>query len=235
MFFRLCALQWQNYIADGIALLFIIGFTIVCAKRGFIDCFFGFISTLVALILAVTIAKSFMNATDGLFGLRNSLTESLTKRFSKLDGFGVDISTVGTEAALSNADLPAVIAKLVLKTTSSTLEPGTTLGMLLGSTVARLLCLLICALVLFILIKLVIKILRRALTKVAESIPILDGVNALLGAVVGLLQSILILSVIIGVLTLFPSDTITEYFANTYMVKFLFEHNPLVAILGLFL
>ena len=59
--------------------------------------------------------------------------------------------------------------------------------------------------------------------------------GALLGAVVGLLPAILILCVIIGVLTLFPSDTITEYFANTYLVKVLFDHNPLVAILGLFL
>ena len=235
MFLGLCAAQWQRYIADGVALLFILGFTIVCAKRGFIDCFFGFISTLVALILAVTIAKSFMNGTDGLFGVRASLTKSLTKWFSKFDGFDVDISAVGTEAALNNADLPAVIAKLVLKSTSSTLEPGTTLGMLLGSTVARLLCLLLCAIVLFILIKIVIKILRGALTKIAESIPILDGVNALLGAIVGFLQAILILSVIIGVLTLFPSDTITNYFANTYLIKVLFDHNPLVAILGLFL
>lgn len=235
MFYRLCAASWQHWIADGIALLFVIGFTIVCAKRGFIDCFFGFISTLVAFILAVSLAKTFMNVTDGLFGTRNALAKSLTNWFSDWKGFDVDISAIGTEEAVKHADLPAVIAKLILKTTDSTLEPGTTLGMVLGSTVARLLCLLLCGLVVFILIKILIKILRKALTKVADSIPILDGINSLLGALVGFLQAFLILSVIVGILTLFPSDTISEYFANTYLVKVLYEHNPLVGILGLFL
>lgn len=235
MFYNLCATSWQHWIADVIAILFIIGFTIVCAKRGFIDCFFGFISTLVALILAVTLAKTVMQITGGLFGARGALTESATKWFSKLDGFDVDISAIGTEEALKKADLPAVIAKLVLKTTGSTVESGTTLGMLLGSTVGRLLCLLLCGLILFVLIKILIKILRNVLTKIADSIPILDGINSLLGALVGLLQALLILSVIVGVLTLFPSETISGYFAETYLVKILYEHNPLVGILGLFL
>ena len=235
MFYRLCATSWQHWIADGIALLFIIGFTIVCAKRGFIDCFFGFISTFVALILAVTLAKTFMNVTGGLFGARSALSKGLTNWFSKWEGFDVDISAIGAEEAVKHADLPAVIGKLILKTTDKTLEPGTTLGMLLGSTAARLLCLLLCGLVLFILIKILIKILRKALTKIADSIPILDGINALLGALIGFLQAFLILSVIVGILTLFPSDTISGYFANTYLVKVLYEHNPLVGILGLFL
>lgn len=235
MLYGLCAVAWQKYIADIIVILFIIGFTVVCAKRGFIDCFFGFISTLVALILAVSLAKTFMNVTGGLFGARSALTKPLTKWFSKFDGFDVDISAIGAKEALENTDLPAIIAKLVLKSTGKTLDEGTTLGILLGETVAKLLCLLLCFLALFILIKLLISILKKALNKIASSIPILDGINALLGAAAGLLQALFIVCVIIGVLTLFPSQTITEYFSNSLFIGALYEHNPLVALLGLFL
>lgn len=234
MLSQLC-FSWQHAVADVIVCLFLICFTVVCAKRGFIDCFFGFVSTFAALIVAVSLAKAVMGWTNGLFGFRGFLNSSLTKWFSKFDGFDVDISSVGAQEALNAADLPAVIAKLILKNYGGTLESGTTLGMLLGGTVSKLLCLLLTGLCLFLAVKLVLALLRSILNAVASHIPLVDGLNALLGAIVGLLEGLCIVCAVVSLLTLFPSETITNYFSQTYLVGALFEHNPLVALLGLFL
>lgn len=232
----LCAVAWQNYVADIIVLIFILCFTIVCAKRGFIECFFGFISTAVAFFAAVMLAKTVLELTGGLFGLRGLLDKNLTQWFGKFDGFTADISESGAEAALQDKNLPAIIARLVLKNTGSAeLPAGTTLAMLLGSNSARLICLLVCGIVLFVLCKLVLSLLRKTLNAIADKISLLDAVNSLLGAIVGLAQGLLIVCLIIAILTLFPSQAITNYFANTLFVGALYNYNPLVTVLSWFI
>ena len=58
-----------HYAVDGIALLIILVCGFVCLKKGFIRCLFGFVSTLVAILLALFLAKPLLSWTNGLFGL----------------------------------------------------------------------------------------------------------------------------------------------------------------------
>ena len=233
---ELCAVVWQNYAADIVVLLFILCFTVVCAKRGFIDCFFGFISTALAFLVAVMLAKKTLALTEGLFGLRGVLNENLTVWFGKFNGFGADISDSGVEAALQDKNLPVIITRLLLKNTSNTQLPeGTTLAMLLGSNAARLICLLLCGVALFVLCKLVLSLIKKTLNAIADNISLLSAVNSLLGAIAGLVQGLLIVSLVISILTMFSSQTVTNYFANTLFVGALYNYNPLVVILGWFI
>ena len=79
--------KWTNYVVDLIVILFLVGFAIVCAKKGFIECLFGFLSTVVALVAASILAKVIVDATNGWFGVQNWLADILTTAFNKISGF----------------------------------------------------------------------------------------------------------------------------------------------------
>ena len=66
----------------------------------------------------------------------------------------------------------------------------------------------------------------------SESIHLVNGVNVLLGAVVGVLEVLLIVCSILAVLAIFPNEKIAEFLSETLFVGSLYVNNPLIAILG---
>lgn len=233
---RLCALQWTAYLLDLVVVLFVVGFTFVCAKKGFIECFFGFISTIVAVVIAFSFAKLFVNITDGLFGLQGAFEKGLTKVFSKISGFDTDVSSVGVADAIKEKDLPVILVSLIMKVFGSgELEAGTTLGHMLGVSVAKYAVTLLCGILLFIGVKLVIFLLKKTLSKIVENIKPLGSLDALLGAVVGLVESTLIVCAMLSLLTIVPSQSVSNYLNNSLFVGKLYNYNPLVHILALLL
>lgn len=224
---------WYHYLGDGIALIFIIVFSIVCAKRGFIECFFSLVSTVLALIVAFSLAKSVVGWTNGLFGLQGFLDGKLTLAFEKMNGFNADISAQGADAAIQSGNVPAILGRLILNWAGQgDLPAGTTLGSLLGGAVAQLACSLLAGVALYFLVQLILLLLKGILTAIANNISAVEAVNALLGALVGLLQSILLVCLVLTVLTLFPSQAITGYLNTSLFLGWLYNHNPLVLLLG---
>lgn len=234
--YNLCSAEWSNYILDIIVIGLMVGFAVVCARRGFVDCFFGFVSTIGSVIIALTCAKLFMNITGGLFGLRGLFETKFTDTFSKLNGFDVDISSQGIKAAIEGKNLPAVLGKLVLKTFGKEeLAVGTTLGMLLGISTAKLAATLLSGIVLFIVVKILFRLLKTIITAIVESVFFLDRLDGILGALVGLFEGLLIVSLVLSVLTIIPSQAVSAYLDRSLFIGWLYNHNPLVSILGWFL
>lgn len=234
--YNLCAAEWTNYILDIIVVLLMVGFAVVCAKRGFIECFFSFVSTIGAVIIALTCAKLFMNLTGGLFGLRGLFEDKFTDTFSKLNGFDVDISSQGIKAAIEGKNLPAVLGKLIVNTFGKEeLAVGTTLGMLLGVSTAKLAATLLSGIVLFIVIKILFRLLKTIITTIVESVFFLDRLDGILGALVGLIEALLIVSLVLSVLTIIPSQAVSSYLDRSLFIGWLYNNNPLVTILGWFL
>ena len=235
--FNLLSAGPAGYILDIIILVGLFLFVFICAKRGFINVFFSFVSSVVALFAAISLAGVFASVTGGLFGLEASLAESFTETFSKIKGFDIALGgSEGLEFLLSTEQIPAIIATLVAKKYVGTEIPvGATLGSLVGGTVAELLCSLISGVVLFILFKILIKILRKFFTKLTEKIGLLDKLNRILGMLVGLIEGIFIISILMSVLALIPSPALTAFFNSSLILKFLYNHNPIVMMLGWFL
>ena len=228
-------MQWYHWLGDLIVLVFIVVFAIVCAKRGFIDCFFSFVSTILSLVVAFSLAKSVLGWTNGLFGLQGLLDEKLIAAFSKMAGFNEDISAQGVEAALQSGDVQvsAILGRLILNSVGQgDVEAGTTLGMLCGSAVSQLACTLICGIALYFLTQLVLLLLKGILNGIANSITAVEAVNTTLGAIVGIIESVLLVCVVLSVLTLFPSVTISGYLGSTLLLKLLYNYNPLVLLLS---
>lgn len=233
----LCAVEWVNYIADIAVAVFALIMLIVCAKKGFINCFFGTISTLVALVIAFSFAKSLLTSTDGLFGLQGWFYKTFEESFAKLQGFDGDVSMGGVETALKENNVSALLASLVLKVAGKqeSIEAGTTLAMLLAEATSTLAATICSGLALFILIKIGVSIIRSILNAVAEKLPLIKGLNIFLGAVVGVLQVLLIVCTVLAVLTVFPVVSVSEYLDKTLYLGWLAQNNPLVNIIGMFL
>ena len=231
----LCAVP-IGYVCDGVILLGLFIFMMICRKRGFIKMFFRFASGLLALVAAVSLAKFAVSATGGLFGLQEYFTGSFTETFSKMSGFDVDISGQDVGALLASGDLSAVIATLIAKKyVGVELAAGTTLGYLAGSTVAELLCTLLSGVALFFAIKIVCKLLGKIFTVLINRIKLLGKVNRTLGMIVGLLEGIFFISLAVSVLTLLPSTAILDFFNSSIILRLLYNHNPIVWLLGMFL
>lgn len=62
-----------HYIADAVALVIIILFSVRAAKKGFVGCLFGFVSTIASAVIAFSFAEQASLATGGFFGLSKFL------------------------------------------------------------------------------------------------------------------------------------------------------------------
>ncbi len=225
------------YIADIIVAVGVLVATLACGKKGFISCLFGIVTTLVALILAIALSKAVLSGTDGLFGLQSALSGKFEKTFLKIDGFSVDVSTVGVDAALKSEDVTAILVRLVMKTVgkAQNVPAGTTLASLLGDATGKLAATLIVGILIFIAVKLLSKLLKKVLNGVADSAPLISGVNSLLGAIFGFLYALLIVCVVLAVFAVLPIQTVQTYISKTLFIKILYEHNLLVYLLSLFI
>ena len=227
----------MGYMLDIIIIVGLFLFVFVCAKRGFINVFFSFVSSVVALFAAVSLAGVFVSITGGLFGVEASLTQSFTKTLSQINGFDIVLSGKNDlELLLSTEKMSAIIATLVAKKyVGADIPEGATLASLVGATFGELLTSLIAGVILFILFKIAIAILRKFFTKLTEKIGLLDKLNRILGMAVGLIEGIFVISLVMSILALIPSPAITEFFNSSLVLKLLYNHNPIVSMLGWFL
>lgn len=234
LFYNLCAGK-SGLIVDAIVAVVMLLFVLISAKKGFITCFFGFISTLLALFIAVSFAKSVMELTGGFFGVQDMLETKWVASLSKKDGFNIDISGQDLEGLLEAKDLPAILVTSILKNHTGALAAGTTLAMVVGGTAARLSATLLTGIALFIVTKLLLKIIRRVFNKIAEKIKLLSAINKLLGAIVGFVEILLIVSLVISILSIFPSSANMKLFTESAILSYLYNHNPLFVMIGWFL
>ena len=230
-------LQINNIILDIVVILFAILMLIICARKGFINCFFGAISTVIALLVAITFAKSFVASTDGVFGLESIIQGKLEEAFAQIHGFDADVSKSGVEKALEEQNVSALLAGLVMKIVGKqdSIEAGTTLAMLLGEVTADFAITLIAGIILYIITKICLGFLSGVLNVFAENINLVNSTNIILGAVLGFLWAMLIVCAILAALAIFPNEGITEYLSKTLFVGKLYENNPLVTLLAMML
>ena len=115
------------------------------------------------------------------------------------------------------------------------LAAGTTLGYLAGSTVAELLCTLITGIALFFVLKIFFKLMAKIFTLIIKKIKILDKVNKILGVIFGFIEAVVVISIVMSVLTLIPSTEMYNFFNSSLILRLLYNHNPIVWLLGFLL
>ena len=222
-----------NYVIDILVIVVILGVAVISAKRGFIDCLFGFISTIVAIVLAFVLMKPFVSWTGGIFGLEGALEKGCTDVFAKVKMFTIDISNQGISEALAGKNLPAFLIDAIVKSVGNESIPaGTTIAMLAGEALGGFITGLISWVIVFLIAKLLLMLLRGTLGAVIENLPIVSGVNHILGFLVGIVKGLMIVSGIIAVISILPIPSATQFFSDCFFVGWLYNHNPLNVIMG---
>lgn len=228
--------QWASYIADIVAVVLLLITTLIGAKKGFINGFFGMISTIGALVVAIVFAKRLLGWTDGLFGLQGFFDDKFTVAFSKLNGFSADVSAGGVDAALEDKNMPAILARLVIKfADAKELAAGTTLAQVVGGTLSRLACIAISGILLFFLVKILISLVKKVLTGLAHKTATGGAVNTFCGAGLGLVKGLMIICLVLFIVTLFPTNAVSNYLSKTMVLETLYDYNPWVWVLGFLL
>lgn len=223
---------WACWVVDILAVLVIVGFALLAAKRGFIDCLFSLITTLLAFLIAILLLRSIMRWTDGLFGLQEVLQEGCSKALGKIKALNVDVSNAGLQAQLEDK-IPAFLAKFVVNSVGdSEIPAGTTLAMIIGAPLGKFITSLIAFFVLFIIAKLLLSLLKKLLSSFVNKMPFISSVNRLLGFLVGLVQGWLIVSAVVAVLGVLPVDGINRFFGDCLFLRFLYNHNLINIIIG---
>lgn len=229
----ICARSWTNYLVDVLVVIALVVFSLICAKKGFIECFFGFVSVIAAFAAAVLFTKLFIEITGGLFGLQDVFAGSFEKAMLKIEGFGIDVSSAALEELLIEKNLPKFLATQIVDTFGdSTIAPGTTLAALVGQTLSRYLITLIAFVILFFIARFLMFLLKKMLKMLAAKISLLSAANTLLGAFVGLVEGLLAVSAVLSVLALIPIDSITVYLNNSFVAGWLYNNNLINVIIG---
>lgn len=226
----ICA--WQQYVADGVVVAVLLIFGIISAKKGFVKCFFAFISTILALIVAFVFMNAVIGWTNGLFGLQTWFNDTFIDMLGSIVGFDADISAGGIAAALEGK-LPNFLITLVVDSVADqTIPAGTTVAMVAGEALGGVATGLVAWLALFLLTKLVLKIVEKIFSSLVENLPIVGAVNVLLGLCVGVLEGLLIVSGVIAIFSLLPIEGMTTFFNECVLLKWLYNQNPINTILS---
>ena len=225
------------YIADIVFLTLLVALLIMDARQGFVNVFFSFVSSLVAVVLAILFAANLQEATGGLFGLEGAAGGWIGGALSKISPFNIDISSQGIEAQIATLALPEFIKAAILEEITAVtpeVAAGTLLGQYVGDVLSQYLTLFLCGLALFFGVKLVMLILRKLLTNIAESFFLFRKINRLGGMLVGLFKGLVISCVILAVAALIPNEALHVFFNQTMILKAFYNANPIHLLLASF-
>lgn len=225
------------YIADLVFIIFTVIFMLVNARKGLINVFFSFVSSVLAVLIAVLFAARLQSLSGGLFGFEGTLEGWIGNALSKISPFDMDISAEGIEAQIAALALPefikeAVLAEIVAITPE--VAAGTLLGQYVGSVLSQYLVLFICGAALFFGVKLIMLLLRKLLTAMAESISFFRKINRIGGLLIGGVAAVAIVCVILAVAALIPNDALHAFFEDTIILRELYHNNPVHALLSSF-
>ena len=227
------------WIADIVAAIILLVSVIKGAKKGFIKGIFGLLITVASIAVAFLCADTVAGLTKGVFGLEAGIIEGLKVTFGDL-GLNVDFSNQEAvkEALIANNEFFAAatfLADIVAKEISAIPDiPAGELSVVLSEIIGGFATNIIVGIVLFVLCRIVLSIVEKVLTSLVEHIKLLDAVNTLLGAVVGLLKGIIIVTLICLLVTSIPQLSSLPLDETLFVYNWFVVGNPIVMLIGKF-
>lgn len=229
------------WIVDIVAAIILLVAVIKDTRKGFIKGIFGLLISVASIAVAFLCADMVAGLTGGLFGLEEGIATSLATSFSDL-GLNVDFTNQeAVKAALiENNDffatatfLADIVAQEIVKIDGI---PEGQLNLVLGDIVAGFATNIIVGLALFIICRIVLSLVEKILTSLVEHIKLFDAVNTLLGAVVGLLKGVIIVSLLCMLLSSVPvfGDLMAEMPNTLFVYDWFVVGNPIAKIIGAF-
>ena len=226
-----------EYIADIVFLVGLAIWAIIDGRKGFITCFFSFVSAIACAIGVLFLSAPLLKMTGGLFGIEAWMQGGIGDWLSTIKPFDLDISTDGWSATLDTLSLPAFLKSAVLEEIDAVvgdIPSGTRLGQYVGSAIGSFLATVLCGIIMFIAVKLLMLLLRGVLNKVAESSAFISKINVLGGIAAGTFKAFSVVCILLALLSLIPAEWLTNFFNNTLILKGIYNNNPLLTVFSWF-
>ena len=228
------------WIADIAALLIILIATLKDARKGFIKAVFGLVISVASIAVAFLCADMVTELTDGAFGLQDTIVNGLSTTFAGW-GLNFDVSQGGVQDALSSNSffkaMPYLVKVVMEKLPTVDSETVVYLNEHLASVVGVFATNVVVGIALFVLCRLVLSFVEKILTSLVEHITLLNALNTLLGATVGLLKGVITVALLCMLFTTLPVfGGLMEKMPETLFVyEWFFANNPLTKILAYFM
>lgn len=232
------AISFQmEYLADVALVLAILIWAIVDGRKGFINCFFSFVSAIVCTLAVLFLSGPVLKMTGGLFGVEEWMQEGLGSWLSGVKPFNIDVSAEGWRAQMDALSLPQFIKDAVLteiESVAGDIPAGTMLGEYLGGVIGSFLATVLCAVLVFIVVKLIMMLFKGILNGVANSCFLISKLNVLGGIAAGFFKAFAIACIVLALLSLIPIEGLSEFFDKTLILKGLYNNNPLMKVFAWF-
>ena len=219
-------------ILDVAVVVILLIFAITSAKKGFVEGVFGLLTTVVALGVALLCANIVVDATGGLFGLKETIHSGVLEFLTGIEGFDTDISKDGLEASLQGK-LPDFVISTIVAEYGADVPAGTTIAMQLTTPATDFVAFVIAAVVLFIVAKIILSIVKSILSGIINAIGLLGAIDKLLGFVLGIVKGALLIGVLFMLISFVPIEGLNEFIHTSIFAHVIYDNNPLQAILGL--
>lgn len=226
-----------EYVFDIVLVLGIMIWAFADGKKGFINCFFSFITAIACTLAVMFLSGPILRMTGGLFGLEGSIQKGLGGWLSGIPMGNLDVSVDGWRTKLDALSLPQFMKDAVLEEIEGVVggvPAGTLLGVYLGDVIGSFLSLVICSVFVFIGTKLLMGLLKGVLNRIARASKLVSKVNVLGGIVAGMFKAFALVCIVLAVLAVIPSESVSALFNNTMLLKSLYNNNPIMLVFSWF-
>lgn len=228
----------MNYICDGILIFVILLCIVFSMKKGFISAS----KSILALILTAVLLSSmqpqvlgFLQSTRASDGIRNMVSKNITSAYQKqqLPEDTDTTDTKNTEIICTSLGFPKFMENSIQKTVSGMTEIKNNVMEVITDAVTLMILKVIAMLLVFLLVRIFVFLILKVLESLFE-LPGLKLINRTLGALLGVINSLLIVYIICGAVSLFaPAEKLSlieETVKSTYLLKYFYENNLLMTL-----
>lgn len=228
----------MNYIWDGILILAILLCIVFSMKKGFISAS----KSILALILTAVLLSSmqpqvlgFLQSTKASDGIRNMVSKNILSAYQKqqLPEDTDTTDTKNTEIICTSLGFPKFMENSIQKTVNGMTEIKNNVMEVITDAVTLMILKVMAMLLVFLLVRIFVFLLLKILESLFE-LPGLKLINKSLGAVLGVINALLLVYIICGAVSLFaPAEKLTlieETVKSTYLLKYFYENNLLMSL-----
>lgn len=217
----------MNFLADILLLAVVILFVIIGKTRGFLRTLLSFLGKIVSIVTALFVSKTYSEKFYELF-LKTRVTESLKQRLEADGGGAFDIAEVMKDipaSLLEFCDMLGFDVDSLMNGINSS-QITSDVAVLIEENVLAPILILVCQVVIFSVVSALISIVLTIVINLVctvDKLPIIKSANGVLGAVLGLINGVIVVYIISFVLitlsVLIDNSELNNFIASSYIIE----------------
>ncbi len=216
-----------------LAIMFLIGY-----RNGMIKVLLSFVATIIAFLLSILLAGPCETLIKESTPVYDNLKKQMTEYVSEYISAEVDTSDIELQKdAIGELKLPSSIKNKLIN--SNTADEKLSMGVdtfseYLATSLADIVVEVLAVLVLFVIIKLILRIII-SLLNIVSHLPIIHGMNKMLGGIVGLAEGVIIIWIICLLLTIVSGTAVGEQImseiSSNEILNYIYSNNLIMKML----